>query len=112
MQRRFNAEYLKYAATRTYTSADGQTRVVQRYQVNITVNDGAYEEYRYDALGRRVLMRTRKTTSPPATGGTALCTVGPCASAISRWVWDGAQLLGETRAPGQDGLNSRQLDHS
>jgi RHS repeat-associated protein len=31
-------------------------------------------------------------------------------SAISRWVWDGEQLLGETRAPGGDGLSTAQLD--
>lgn len=113
VQKRFtNGTYAHFAATRTYTSADGQTRVVQRYQQSDSVLNGAYEEYRYDALGRRVLLRTRKTTTPPPGGGllAALCNLGPCASAISRWVWDGAQLLGETRAPGQDGLNSGQLD--
>ncbi len=104
--------WLHYAATRTYYSADGQTRVVQRYHVNPTSHDGVYEEYRYDALGRRVLLRSRKPTSPPAGGGTlsALCTAVPCASAISRWIWDGAQLVGETRAPGQDGLSAGALD--
>ena len=113
VQQNFNTKaYVHYAATRTYTTVDGKTHVVQRYQVNGTVSNGAYEEYRYDALGRRVLMRTRKTTTPPPGGGTlaALCTIGPYASAISRWVWDGAQLLGETRAPGQDGLSAGALD--
>ncbi|MGQ0639902.1 MAG: RHS repeat-associated core domain-containing protein, partial [Gemmatimonadaceae bacterium] len=107
-----SGDYTHYAATRTYSTVDGKTHVVQRYQVNSTISNGAYEEYRYDALGRRVLMRTRKTTTPPAGGGllAALCGTGPCASSISRWIWDGAQLLGEIRAPGHDGLNSGQLD--
>ncbi len=116
VQRNFNSgTYVLYGATRTYLSADGQTKVVQRYQVNSNIGNGVYEEYRYDALGRRVLMRSRKTPTPPPGGGTlaSLCTVvtgNPCASAISRWVWDGAQLLGETRAPGQDGLTAPALD--
>ncbi len=115
VQRLFNSTYLLYGATRTYLSADGQTKVVQRYQVNSSVGNGVFEEYRYDALGRRVLMRSRKTPTPPPGGGTlaSLCTVvtgNPCVSAISRWVWDGAQLLGETRAPGQDGLSAPALD--
>ena len=43
--RRMNdGTWLHYAATRSYYSADGQTRVVQRYVVNGTANDGAYEE--------------------------------------------------------------------
>lgn len=112
VQRLFNLpqDYVHYAATRTYLSADGQTKAVQRYLVrNNTQLDGTYEEYRHDALGRRVLLRTRKPNTPPAAGGTGLCNT-TCTGAISRWVWDGAQLLGETRAPGQDGLNSGQLD--
>ncbi len=116
VQRNFNSgTYVLYGATRTYLSADGQTRVVQRYQVNSNIGNGVFEEYRYDALGRRVQMRSRKTPTPPPGGGllATLCTVvtgNPCASSISRWVWDGAQLLGETRAPGQDGLSAPTLD--
>jgi hypothetical protein len=47
---------------------------------------GAYEEYWYDALGRRVLKRSRQE-SP-------ICTeASRCYSAIERYVWDGAQVL-------------------
>lgn len=78
-------------------SADGQTKVVQRYQVSSSIGNGMYEEYRYAALGRHAL-RSRKTATPPPGGGplTSLRTVAagnPCASSISRWIWDGAQLL-------------------
>jgi hypothetical protein len=94
-----------------YATPDGRTYVVQRYELNDTISNGAYEEYRYNALGRRVLLRTRKTTAPPpGTMLAALCTIGPCVSSITGWIWDGARLLGEIRAPGQDGLNSGQLD--
>ena len=48
---------------------------------------GVFEEYRYDALGRRILLRARRT-----------CT-GKCQSIIQRFVWDGDRLLYETRYP-------------
>jgi RHS repeat-associated protein len=51
---------------------------------------GAWEEYWYDALGRRVLKRTRQE-SP-------ICTHSErCYSAIERYVWDGDQILWEFR---------------
>jgi len=54
-------------------------------------NAGAFEWYRYDALGRRVLARTRRDH---------VCNNAACASTITRTVWDGDQLLYEIRAPG------------
>jgi YD repeat-containing protein len=47
------------------------------------------ETYRYDALGRRVLVRTLHASN---------CTVAGCESTIQRFVWDGDQLLYELRA--------------
>ena len=48
-----------------------------------------FEEYRYDALGRRVLTRTRQTWA---------CEFR-CTNAFTRTVWDGDQVLHEIRAP-------------
>jgi RHS repeat-associated protein len=52
---------------------------------------GAFEWYRYDALGRRVLVRTRRDHT---------CTSSECSSAITRFIWDGDQILFEIRADG------------
>ena len=58
---------------------------------------GAWEEYWYDALGRRVLKRTRTDS---------LCQAGVnaevCFSTMERYVWDGDQLLYELRFDGGD----------
>ena len=49
-------------------------------------------EYRYDALGRRVLVRSRQSW---------ICQ-GRCHNVTRRVIWDGDQLLAEIQAPGQD----------
>ena len=56
---------------------------------------GAFEEYRYDALGRRIWVRSRSDSS---------CHVSwaDCESVVERYVWDGDQSLYEIRAPGGD----------
>jgi RHS repeat-associated protein len=48
----------------------------------------AFEEYRYDALGRRVLVRTLEGC------------LDSCIETVTRTVWDGDRLLWEIRAPG------------
>ncbi len=53
--------------------------------------EGLWEEYRYDPLGRRVLVNTRTR---------GLCTTGTtfrCGSATARMIWAGDQLLWEIR---------------
>jgi RHS repeat-associated protein len=65
---------------------------------------GVYEEYRYDALGRRVLVRARQTdwcNQPQA----AAC------GHIERTVWDGDQVLYEIRARGGIGATATQLEN-
>jgi RHS repeat-associated protein len=105
--------------TRSYFGADGKARVIDR-QVDATAQTangvlhgsngalqdgagvdqlGALEEYRYDALGRRVLKRSRRTDCE-----------GPCQSAIERYVWDGDNLLQEFRHPGRDGISADSLE--
>ena len=49
--------------------------------------------YRYDALGRRVLVRTRQEFA---------CTTN-CFRQLRRAIWDGDQLLYEIAAPGASG---------
>ena len=60
----------------------------------------AFEEYRYDALGRRVLVRTRQTFS---------C-VNRCLNQVRRTVYDGDQVLIEIAAPGADGTDPTRME--
>ncbi len=105
--------------TRLYYGADEKLRVVDRqrcftyvdehqqsapvcvaWQQQMKKDPSAFEEYRYDALGRRVLVRRRLD---PA------CQV-ECTSTIERFVWDGDDILAEIRAPGQDGTSAASLE--
>jgi RHS repeat-associated protein len=60
----------------------------------------AFEEYRYDALGRRVLVRTRQEWK---------CGLN-CRNAITRTVWDGDQILYEIRSQGGTSATNTQLE--
>ncbi|MBY0491920.1 MAG: hypothetical protein K2R93_18915 [Gemmatimonadaceae bacterium] len=53
---------------------------------------GVWEEYRYDALGRRVATRSVRDSFCPTSAT-------ECRSYIERTVWDGSQLLYEMRTP-------------
>lgn len=52
---------------------------------------GTFEEYRYDPLGRRIVVRARRDS---------LCTVPGCYDSTDRFVWAGDQLYQETRSGG------------
>lgn len=56
------------------------------------------EEYRYDALGRRVLVRAQHHCG------------SECQSTVQRFIWDGDQLVYETRGPGADTLTASALE--
>ncbi|MET0395795.1 MAG: PKD domain-containing protein [Longimicrobiaceae bacterium] len=60
----------------------------------------AFQEYRYDALGRRVLIRTRSEWA---------CATG-CEMSIQRVVWDGDQILYEVKAYGGTGATDAKLE--
>jgi RHS repeat-associated protein len=60
----------------------------------------AFEEYRYDALGRRILVRTRSEWT---------CGLR-CRNAITRVVWDGDQILYEISSPGATSATVAQLE--
>lgn len=58
-----------------------------------------FEEYRYDALGRRVWVRARRWCENDPEQFSAACRIGK----IRRIVWDGSQELYEIQMPGGDG---------
>lgn len=63
---------------------------------------GSFEDYRYDALSRRVLVRSRADTT---------CQYQRlCQSTIQRTVWEGEHVLYELRYPGADTVSSSALE--
>ena len=67
----------------------------------------AFEEYRYDALGRRVLVRRRLyEVNGPCSGGYHTCNSG-----VERFVYDGDQLIWEIRSPEQPGDSPNVLEY-
>ena len=91
--------------TRSYYGADDRLRAFQKMDVRRTDDTnhedaGVWEEYRYDALGRRVLVRTRTD------GGLCNFEAWACTASVTRFVWAGDQLLWELKsAPGAAGGN-------
>jgi RHS repeat-associated protein len=87
--------------SKSYYGADGLLRFQQINRDSVDYTDppnvnygdswGAYEEYWYDALGRRILKRSRQE-SPVCTDS--------CYDSIERHVWDGDQILWELRQSG------------
>jgi RHS repeat-associated protein len=83
--------------SRSYYGADGRLRAFQKYDVRPNGSGGwqmagVWEEYRYDPMGRRVLVRTR--------GDGGMCNIDPwrCTSSTTRFVWAGDQLLWELKS--------------
>lgn len=98
-----------------YYAADNTLRLVDRDECYLqTPNQGqctqnpagnfagAYEEYRYDALGRRILVRTRRDQWCFNTTG--------CYSTMTRNVWDGDQVLFEVRVPAWTTVSADTLE--
>ena len=88
-------------ASRYYYSADEKLRATNRH-VGFTSVGGVgslFEEYRYDALGRRVMTRTRQNSS---------ACWSPCVSSTTRVVWDGDQLLYEVRSVEGQGVTGAE----
>lgn len=105
--------------TQAYYGADEKLRVVDRQRCMTNVmgsytalgsavcgpwdlssgqDKSVFEEYRYDALGRRVLVRRRYAVvnGPDVTESCA-----GCWDVVERFVWDGQQILWEVRADGK-----------
>ncbi|HYW10028.1 MAG TPA: DUF4951 domain-containing protein [Longimicrobium sp.] len=95
-------------ATRYYYDAVGQLRATDRrrciarpiggryqcvgWEPAPGRDPGVYEEYRYDALGRRVMVGTRPQENQCQAGNDV------CTASLVTTVWDGDQLLVENRA--------------
>ncbi len=88
--------------TRSFYDAADRLTYFNRHVNYVTPGEagGVFEEYRYDALGRRVLVRSRR----PST-----CS-SPCEAFVSRTVWDGDQILYEIRSSGQTGVNPIHME--
>lgn len=71
---------------------------------------GSFEEYRYDALGRRVWKRTHRDSYCTDQARLDPNLAAQCASATVLTVWDGSQVLYELRAAAGDALSSTQLE--
>ncbi len=121
-EEQFTAEdlWVSYVGARNYYGADEKLRVRQVYRDSVNVEgaiqatgkrEGTYEEYWYDALGRRVLLRTRGSGDAHTD---ALCwptqAFVHCYDAQERFVWDGNQLLYEDRVA-EPGSNSAPAFH-
>jgi len=88
----------------SFYAADGKLRAAE-HRTRLGSDNGNYwrdtfEEYRYDALGRRVWVRSRVVCPGGNPAGWPLV---PCFSAVRRTVWDGDAELWEIQMPGQDG---------
>jgi RHS repeat-associated protein len=88
----------------SFYAADGSLRAAE-YRTRMGEDDGnywrdAFEEYRYDALGRRVWVRSQVEcpTATPTSGWPLI----PCESVIRRTVWDGDAELWEIQMPGHN----------
>ncbi|HET7464047.1 MAG TPA: RHS repeat-associated core domain-containing protein [Longimicrobium sp.] len=87
----------------SFYDGDGTLRAAEHRSREGTDGGGrwedVFEEYRYDALGRRAWVRTRVTCG----GTTGVGAPKSCQSTIRRTVWDGQHELYEIQMPGEDG---------
>ncbi len=103
-EQRTNSTTTSFSKEAYYYGADGKLRVADTRACSyINGCDGdnggyqrwIYEEYRYDALGRRVLARSsRDQCGGQGTNGVG---AGDCFGNILRTVWDGDEILYEIR---------------
>ncbi|HEV8498612.1 MAG TPA: RHS repeat-associated core domain-containing protein, partial [Gemmatimonadaceae bacterium] len=84
----------------------------RRTQAAINTGYGSYEEYRYDALGRRIWKRTHRDSYCTNEARAQTIYQAECASAITVTVWDGDQVLYELRGAAGDNLTGSQLEHN
>ena len=89
--------------SRTTYGIDNKLRYAQKTSYEPTGKVTVFTEYRYDALGRRVLTRSRRSTP---------CNESAyeCQSTIDRFIWDGDQLIAESRGNGADTQSEASLN--
>ena len=96
--------------SRTWYGPDGRAMVMQRFTLPPQsgpepAEPSLYEEYRYDAIGRRIWVRSR-----PQCAGLQTPPPHQCFSVVQRTVWDGDQVLYEIRSPGADSTPASGLE--
>jgi len=84
----------------------------RRTAAAINTGYGAYEEYRYDPLGRRVWKRTHRDSYCTDEARAQTKYQAECASAITVTMWDGDQVLYEIRAAAANSLSAFQVEHN
>jgi RHS repeat-associated protein len=95
-----------YTKTGSGYSADGKLRYFERKGRNQSARSrSVIEQYRYDALGRRVLLRSVRDSVCTRDAGASRCD-----ESIQRFVWDGDQLLFETYSPAGAAASPAQLE--
>ena len=75
---------------------------------NPSLGPGVYEEYRYDALGRRVWVRAHR--DPPYCNTPTSSRHTECLGAVQRTVWDGDNVLYEIRQEAQANTSASTLE--
>jgi RHS repeat-associated protein len=71
----------------------------------------AFEEYRYDALGRRIWVRARRWCDDTQGAGCGADAVSCQVSSVRRTVWDGNQELAEIEMPATDSTASTTIEN-
>ncbi len=94
-----------YDAGGSLVAADRRTTLIGSYGTLLRPQNFTFEEFRYDALGRRVLVRSRRWCQQQLT--TAECAM----STIRRTVWDGSSELWEIQMPGHEGTAATTLEN-
>jgi RHS repeat-associated protein len=90
----------------SYYGGDGKLRFAElRSVTGVSPQHLTFEEYRYDPLGRRVLVHTRKWCEGAAQGECAFSTV-------RRTVWDGDQTLYEIQMEDSDAWRENDSQRS
>ncbi len=87
---------------RSLYGPDGQLRFADwRFARNLVdFWKSTFEEYRYDALGRRVLVRSQRVCGGGGVPSPQGAEFAECkAGFVRRTIWDGAQELGEIQVP-------------
>src|SRR5690606_29495388 len=95
-------------SSRSYYDAAGRLRVTNTHDGihAATGPGGVWEEYRYDALGRRVLVRSRRLAGTvPQPGG-----AGNPWSYTERTLWDGDRIVAELRGDGSGGATVGDIE--
>ncbi|MGI8496134.1 MAG: RHS repeat-associated core domain-containing protein [Gemmatimonadaceae bacterium] len=94
----------------SYYDAANQLRAVDRVtETHAHLTAGGFEEYRYDAFGRRILRRWQ-SECVILTSGTSCADSANYEGHIERTVYDGDQILYEIRSPGALGTSAAVLE--